>query len=74
MGVESLFHKSERNDQLELTNDFIHLNKPVVFRLYGKISPHSCEVPPIVRWDFTLPVALPSSCKLNENTKDSMGR
>ena len=35
----------------------------MVFRLYGKISPHPGEIPPLVRWDFTIPVVLRSSCK-----------
>ena len=55
-------------NQDELTNenqriDSIHLIIPVVFRLYGKISPHLGEIPPLVRWDFTIPVVLCSSCK-----------
>ena len=55
-------------NQNELTNEnhriiSIHLTIPVVFRLYGKISPHPGEIPPLVRWDFTLPVVISSSCK-----------
>ena len=41
----------------------IHLTIPVVFRLYGKISPHLGEIPPPARWDFTIPVVFRSSCK-----------
>ena len=40
-----------------------HLTIPTVFRLYGKISPHLGETPPLVRLDFTIPVVLWSSCK-----------
>ena len=55
-------------NQDELTNEnqrinSIHLTIPVVFRLYGKISPHLGEIPPLLRWDFTIPVVLRSSCK-----------
>ena len=55
-------------NRIELTNKnqriiSIYLTIPVVFRLYGKISPHSGEIPPLVRWDFTIPVVLRSSCK-----------
>ena len=55
-------------NQNELTNEnqpkiSFHLTIPVVFRLYGKISPHPGEIPPLVRWDFTIPVVLRSSCK-----------
>ena len=53
-GVKSLFR--------EIRMSF-HLTIPVVFRLYGKISPHPGEIPPLVRRDFTIPVVLRSSCK-----------
>ena len=36
---------------------------PVVFRLYGKTSDRSGEIPSLVRWNFTIPVVLRSSCK-----------
>ena len=42
----------------------IHFSIPVVFRLYGNMSPHPGEIPPLVRWDFTITVVLRSSCKL----------
>ena len=55
-------------NQNELTNEnqrinSIHLTISVVFRLYGKFLPHPGEIPPLVRWDFTIPVVLRSSCK-----------
>ena len=40
-----------------------HLTIAVIGRLYGKISPYPGEISPLVRWDFTLPVVLRSSCK-----------
>ena len=41
----------------------IRLTMPMVFCLYGQISPHPGEIPPLVRWDFTIPVVLRLSCK-----------
>ena len=35
----------------------------MVFRLYGKISPHPCEIPSLVGWDLAIPVVLRSSRK-----------
>ena len=34
-----------------------------MFHLYGEISPRPGEIPPLVRLDFTIPVALRSSRK-----------